>query len=582
MDRETNRPKGLTLKGLPISPGIGIAPVFRLKQLPFAVSGRQIAAEVIPAELERLASAYRVVQPELVQMDQRTPSLGLEGLAADPIYHGSIMDRIQARWCAEDAVVQTTFDLIAIYGEMQDPLRSQRAEFYEDIGRRLFRRLQGFATPVPDPDAPVVLVADEMTAFDASRLQPRCVAGVVTERGGATSHFAIVAKQLGIPVVSGIADVLNHFNEGDQCICDGTNGQVAVSPSPEALLAARQEQARQMQRKASLAELLCVRTATRDGKSVNLWGNIIGPSDVRSVFDAGGSGIGMFRTEFIYTGDEAPSEERQAYVYADILRRAPGPVVMRTLEAGGDKTIPYLAMGAEENPNLGWQGLRMCLDMEELFLTQLRAMLRASKEGQLWIMFPMVSALWELEACRRLLLRAEAELKAKGVSIGEYRVGIMIEVPSAALLARDYLKGFDFCSIGTNDLTQFTLAADRMNPKVARWYDPFHPAVLRLTAMVAAASHKARKPIGMAGDMASNPVAIPFLVGIGLDFLSATAQRIPEVKQLILSMDSRWAGQVAHEVLAMTDGRQIRERLEARRQELAKAEEARPVGARCN
>jgi len=267
-------------------------------------------------------------------------------------------------------------------------------------------------------------------------------------------------------------------------------------------------------------------------------------------------------------GDEAPSEERQAYIYGDILSRTPGPVIMRTLEAGGDKIIPYLAGDVEENPNLGWQGLRMCLDMEELFLSQLRGMLRASTKGELWIMFPFVSAMWELRKCRELVATAHAQLKEKGVQIGEYKVGIMIEVPSAALLADEYLREFDFCSIGTNDLTQFTLAADRMNPKVARWYDPFHPAVLRLIAMSAAAATRAGKPIGMAGDMASNPLSIPFLLGVGLEILSVTAPQVPKVKQTILSVDSRWAKKLAQEALTLDSTEAVRDFLQKKREEI--------------
>ncbi len=241
---------------------------------------------------------------------------------------------------------------------------------------------------------------------------------------------------------------------------------------------------------------------------------------------------------------------------------------MRTLEAGGDKQIPYLAGEPEENPNLGWQGLRMCLDREALFLTQLRAMIRASGEGDLWIMFPFVSALWELRKCRELVAKAHSQVKRQGVRTGHYKVGLMIEVPSAAIMAGEYLRAFDFCSIGTNDLTQFTLAADRMNPKVDRWYDPFHPAVLRLIAMTAQAAGRARKPIGMAGDMASNPLAVPFLIGLGFTSLSATAPRIPDVKKILLSIDSRRARETARAVLKMTDADAIREYLEDTRRRL--------------
>ena len=549
-----------TFRGLPIAPGLGFATVFRMKHFPFVLSGAHLKVGHLSTEIARLEEAWAGVCHELLGADDQ-PGIAGTTLLHGPLFHGSVIDRLQAGFSAEDSVVQTTNDLVVIFGEHPDPVLRANAEQAEEIGHRLFRRLHGFSSPSAQPGTRPVIVTDEMTAFDATRLRPQHVAGIVTERGGVTSHFAIVAKQLGIPAVSGVQGVLEVFQDGEPCICDGTEGLVHASPDSSCLQAVQVRMAVEEEKQWVLGRLARAKTVTRDGKPVALWGNITGALDVQAVLDAGGSGVGMFRTEFIFMGDEAPSEERQAYIYAEILRKTGGPVVMRTLEAGGDKTIPYLAGDPEENPNLGWQGLRMCLDKEDLFLAQLRAMLRASIEGDLWIMFPFVSALWELRKCRELVAKADSQVRSQGVTPGPYRVGIMVEVPSAALLADDYLKDFDFCSIGTNDLTQFTLAADRMNPKVARWYDPMHPAVLRLIAMTARAAHRARKPIGMAGDMASNPLCIPFLIGLGFDFLSATAPRIPEVKKTILSLDSRFAGTVAHKVLAMNDADDIRQYL---------------------
>ncbi len=558
----------LTLQALPISPGIAIANVFLFPQRPFQVVGGTIEADAVASEIIRLEQACRDIRAEITAVETAADSDAMTPLLTDHLFHGGIIDRIQCGMSAEDAVVQTTNDLIAIFGEMPDPVLRAKADYAEEVGRRLFRRLHGLATPVPGSGSRIIIVTDEMTPFDASRLDHETVAGIVSERGGATSHFAIIAKQLGIPAVSGISDVLDTFKDGEICVIDGTSGKVFADPDPGTLQAMRADLARQEETRADLAAVSRLKSATRDGKPVNLWGNIAGPADVQPVIDAGGTGVGMFRTEFIFTGDEAPSEERQTFVYSEILRRTPGPVVMRTLEAGGDKEIPYLAAEPEENPNLGWQGLRMCLDREELFLTQLRAMIRASSAGELWIMFPFVSALWEIRKCRELVARAHGELEREGVRPGKYKVGIMIEVPSAAIMAADYLLDFDFCSIGTNDLTQFTLAADRMNPKVARWYDTFHPAVLRLIAMTASAACKAKKPIGMAGDMASNPLAIPFLIGLGFTSLSATAPRIPDVKKVILSIDSRRARELTRKVLAMNDTEAVRAFLEEEKERL--------------
>lgn len=548
--------------GLAVSPGIGIGPVVRVRNLPFVLTGPSATPRPADEESARFEKACEEVAASL---GSTTGTARLTGdprtMLNDPLFHGSIADRIRCGSTAEDAVVQTTHDLAAIFSELPDPALRARADIAGDLGRSLFRRLHGLPVLSLDHDEPVILVTDEMTAFDAARLHPDRVAGIVCSRGGATSHFAIVVKQLGIPAVSGIEGALGRFADGAICVCDGHAGIAIADPDPAALGAARERRDTDRRNAATLAELRKVRPVTRDGHPVDLWGNIAGPADVQPVLDAGGTGVGMFRTEFVFLGDEPPTEERQTHVYAEILRRMPGPVVMRTLEAGGDKTIPYLAVGSEENPNLGWQGLRMCLDMPDLFLTQLRAMIRASSEGDLWIMFPLISAAWELRECRRLVAEADAAVRKSGGRPGPYKVGIMVEVPAAAVLAKEFLRDFDFCSIGTNDLTQFTLAADRMNPKVARWYDPFHPAVLRLIAMTARAARAAGKPIGMAGDMAANPLAIPLLVGLGFTSLSATAPRIPAVKKALLSVHAGESARLAASVLAMTDAEAIRTRL---------------------
>lgn len=548
----------LVIEGLPVAPGIGIAPVLHLENLIYETTGRRVIGEKVSAELERLESACAEVKEALQKSGPDAARQAMAAMLGDPLFHGSVVDRIRSGRTAEDAVVETAYDLQAIFGELPDPFMRLRADYAEEIGRYLFRRLHGMPVPLFDAASPVIIVTEEMSAFDALRLNPQAVAGVVCARGGVTSHFAIIAKQAGIPVVSGIRGVMDLLRDGEPCICNGTKGVVLADPDDTALEAARAQIAQREALWDKMTGLARVQTATRDGKPVALWGNIAGPADVPAVLEAGGTGIGMFRTEFIFMGDEAPSEERQAYIYGDILRSTPGPVVMRTLEAGGDKTIPYLAAEPEENPNLGWQGLRMCLDTPDLFLTQLRAMIRASVEGDLWIMFPFISARWELEACRRFVAEADAAVRRHGVQPGPYKVGIMVEIPSAAIMAEEYLRDFDFCSIGTNDLTQFTLGADRMNPKVARWYDPFHPAVLRLIAMTAHAAQKAKKPIGIAGDMAGDPMVIPFLIGLGFTSLSVTAPRLPDVKKTILSVDSAKARLLARTVLKMQDSEAVR------------------------
>jgi phosphotransferase system enzyme I (PtsI) len=550
----------LKIEGLAVSSGLGMARVFVLKNISFELTGKRLEDQETRTGLDCLEKAFTKCLEDLTEFEGRAESL------KNPLFHGSIKDRILSGQCPEDAVVQTTHDLVVIYRESPDPRFRAMADAVEESGRRLLRHLHSLETPVFSRKQPLIIVTDELTAFDVTRLRPGAVAGIITRRGGETSHFAIVAKQMGIPCVSGIAE--DDIPHNALCICDGNQGQVVVEP--DRTIRERTERRIRQSRaeKQETIRLTRGRTLTADGCPIHLWGNIAGPNDVAPLVDAGASGVGMFRTEFIFEGDEAPSEERQAHIYGEILSRTPGPVIMRTLEAGGDKIIPYLAGEPEENPNLGWQGLRMCLDMESLFLEQLRGMLRASSKGELWIMFPFVSALWELNQCRQLVRRAHQELENQGVELGEYKVGIMIEVPSAALLADEFLKNFDFCSIGTNDLTQFTLAADRMNPKVARWYDPFHPAVLRLIAMSAAAARRAGKPIGMAGDMASNPLSIPFLIGLGLEIFSVTAPSVPAVKQVIRAVDSNWAGSLSKTALTLNSTEAVYEFFREKQKEI--------------
>jgi phosphotransferase system enzyme I (PtsI) len=545
------------LEGLAVAAGLGTGDTFLYPALVFQLSGAPAGQADRGGEQARLAEAGADIAAEAAASD--SPDAGaLVAMLAEPLFHGSVVDRIDAGMTAADAVVQTTHDLIAIYADLADPVLRQRAEWAEGVGRRLFRRLHGLATPRFGPGARWVLVTDEMSPFEAARLSPAHVAGIVAERGGATSHFAIICKQLGIPVVAGIAGALGVIPPGERCICDGDRGVVHLAPDHDTWVAAAARQAAVERERAALAAAGGQPAVTRDGRRIDLWGNIAGAADVPRVLAAGGTGVGMFRTEFVFAGDEAPSEDRQAALYGDILRSVPGPVVMRTLEAGGDKAIPYLAGEREDNPNLGWQGLRMCLDLEPLFLTQLRAMIRASAAGELWIMFPLVSARWELQRCRELVARAHAEVVRQGGQPGRYRTGIMIEVPAAALLADDYLRDFDFAAIGTNDLTQYTLAADRMNPRVARWYDPYHPGVVRLMAMAARAARRSGKPVGVAGDLASDPAFVPVLVGLGFTFLSATAPRLGAVRRALGATDSRQAQELARTVLGLADADQIR------------------------
>lgn len=330
------------IKGLTVSLGLSLGSSFILKNVPFEATGERIAENQVEAQLRRMENAYTKTRDDLVSFSA-TKAEPLNEMLAGPLFHGGIVDRVVSGQSPEDAVVQTTQDLMVIFSESPDPVFRSRADDAEEVGRRLFRHLYGLSTPILSAATPIIIVTDEMTAFDVTRLRADCVAGIITERGGATSHFAIVAKQLGIPAISGITDVFSVIDNQIPCICDAANETVIVEPDEASVNAAIQRIVENNKVKSSLNHLAQTKTVTADGKPINLWGNIAGPDEVQPLIDAGATGVGMFRTEFIFMGDEAPSEERQSYIYGDILRQTPGPVVMRTLEAGGDKIIPYLA-----------------------------------------------------------------------------------------------------------------------------------------------------------------------------------------------------------------------------------------------
>ena len=553
------------IRGLPVSPGLGIAQVFLFRSLPFQVNCPSPLPVDPGGEKALLAEACERIKPELIAAEEGLVPGCLTSQLTDHLFHGSILHRIEAGMTAANAIVQSTAELKAMYSELPAAVERHLADWVDAVGQRLFRRLHGLPTPVFRTGASVILVADELSSFDLARLPAAHVAGIViAERCSRNGHLADIAKQLGIPVVAGVHDAFELLTNGERCICDGSNGIVYAGPGEATLYASRKYLAELSRERSELAMLNLPGSITRDGKPVRLWGTIAGPVDVQPVLDAGGTGVGLFRRESRGTGTEALSEEQQDVLYGDILRRTPGPVVIRTLDAGGGQANAAPPPGAEGNPNPGRQGRHMCLEREELLLTQLRALIRAAHKGELWILLPFVSALWELCRCRELVVEAHRQVERRAGAPGRYKVGIMVELPSAALLADEYLRDFDFCCVGTNDLTRFTLAADHTNPNVARGYEPFHPAVLRLIAMTARAAHKARKHIGVVGDLAAMPRAVPLLVGLGFDFLCVPTARLGAVRSVIHALDHRRAQELARTVLRMGDTEEIDRFLQSR------------------
>jgi phosphocarrier protein FPr len=431
-----------------------------------------------------------------------------------------------------------------------------RAADVLDAGGRALRQLVDFEMPGLDVDRPMILVAADLTPSDTAELDPARILGVVTELGGATAHSAILARALGIPAVVGVGAAVNGLVEGQTVGLDGEKGLVytaldeAKTAELEALRQAQGAALRQALRQAQGA------VVTRDGHRVEIAANIGGLHDATVALQYGAEGVGLFRTEFLFMGREsAPGEEEQRAVYKQVAAvMGERPLIIRTLDIGGDKPLPYLKQEPEANPFLGLRGIRFCLANPEIFKTQLRAILKASPGHNIKLMFPMIGTLEELRAAKRILGEVQAELQETGAAYDEkMEVGMMIEVPAAVAIADQLAKEVDFFSIGTNDLTQYVMAADRGNAAVAGLVDALNPAVLRMIRQTVEAGHGAGIWVGICGELAGNPGAAALLVGLGLDELSMNAPAIPAVKAAIRGIDKGEAEKWAGEVLGMEE-----------------------------
>ena len=417
----------------------------------------------------------------------------------------------------------------------------ERAADIKDVSKRIISNLAGkggdaFAIT----EANTIVVAHDLTPSDTAQLDRTKVIGFMTNIGGRTSHAAIMARTLEIPAVLGLGDITDAVKNGDTVILDGITGDVIINPSEEVIAEYQAKKEKYTAEQEELKKLIDVKTTTKSGKRVEVCGNIGKPEDVLGVIANGGDGVGLFRTEFLYMDrDNAPTEEEQYESYKFVLEKMEGKqVVIRTLDIGGDKTLPYLPLPQEMNPFLGYRAIRLSLDRKELFKVQLRALLRASVYGKLCVMFPMISGIQEFMQAKEIVEECKAELKAEGKEYSDtIQWGIMVEIPAAAVYADELAKYVDFFSIGTNDLIQYTLAADRMSEKVSYLYNPMHPAVLRLIKMTIDGAHKHGKWVGMCGEMAGDEAAIPTLVEYGLDEFSMSATSILTAKKIILDQE---------------------------------------------
>ncbi len=561
------------LIGVGASPGIAIGPVFPyLPQVPEVVTYQ--AADPA-AEWARLQAAIAATHQEIQGMQQVAIRRVGPAEAAifeahllilqDPLLLETVRERLfEQRVNAEAAWQQVIEATAGDYRALDDAYMQGRAADVLDIGQRVLQHLTGLERPALRLEKPAILVARELTPSDTMRLDPSVVLGICTELGGATSHSAILARSLGIPAVVGRGPTLSTIARGQRVALDGNQGRLWLNPDKATLAQLKAEQ------KAWLAAQRQARAAgrqpatTKEGSRVEVGANIGGPHDTTVALEYGAEGVGLFRTEFLFLDrTSAPSEEEQLAVYRQVVEAmAPRPVIIRTLDVGGDKPLPYLELGLEENPFLGWRGIRFCLDRPEVFKPQLRAILRAGAGHSLKVMFPMVGALPELRAAKAVLAEVQAELGDARLPFNDaLEVGIMIEVPAAVTIADQLAAEVDFFSIGTNDLAQYTMAADRGNARVAGLADALQPAVLRLVQQTVQAGHAAGVWVGMCGELAGEPLATPLLVGLGLDELSMNAPAIPAVKAAMKRWSRPEAAHIAQHTLSLETAAAVREYL---------------------
>lgn len=534
-------------KGIAASKGYAIGKVLIKEANEVKVEERKI--EDVKSEKERFKKALDASREQLTRIKEKAEKeMGADKAAVfeshmmlldDPEFAGAVDMAIENdKVNAEKALDNVSTMYAGIFAAMEDEYMRERGADVKDVSKRILANLAGkISADSEEMAANTIVVAHDLTPSDTAQLDKSKVISFLTNIGGRTSHSAIMARTLEIPAVVGLNDITTSVKNGDTVVVDGNEGTVIINPDESTVKEYEAKKEAYEKEKEELKKLISVKTVTKAGKRVEVAGNIGKPQDVHQVLENGGDAIGLFRTEFLYMDrDDMPTEEEQFEAYKYAVEKMEGKsVVIRTLDIGGDKKLTYLPLPEEMNPFLGYRAIRLCLDRKDIFKVQLRALLRASAFGNLKIMFPMISSLEEFLQAKEILSECMEELKKEGKAFNaELETGIMVEIPAAAVCADELAKHVDFFSIGTNDLIQYTLAADRMNEKISYLYNPMHPAVLKLIKMTIEAAHKEGKWCGMCGEMAGDEKAIPTLVEYGLDEFSMSASSILKAKQLIM------------------------------------------------
>lgn len=550
------------IKGIAASNGIAIAKAYKLVMPDLTVE--KTTVEDVEKEIKVYEAAMEQTAKELETIKEAaSKNLSAEEAAvfdahalvlSDPELKTQVEDKIRnEKLNAAVALDEVASMFVSMFESMGDEYFRERAADIKDVSRRLLANLLG--KPLPNPaliDEEVVIIADDLTPSDTAQLNKNLVRGFATNIGGRTSHSAIMARSLEIPAVVACKTITDEVKDGDMIALSGIEGVVIINPDEATIADYTQKRDEYKAYREELKKLVNEKTVSTDGHHVELVANIGSPKDLVSVKENGAEGVGLFRTEFLYMESaELPTEEAQFEVYKEILEGLPGkPVVVRTLDIGGDKEIEAIDLPKEMNPFLGVRAIRLCFQREDIFRTQLRALLRASVYGDLRIMFPMIAALTEFRKAKGILMEEKEKLLAEGVAVSDtLQVGIMIEIPAAAVLADQFAKEVDFFSIGTNDLIQYTFAADRMSSGVSYLYQPYNPSILRLVKHVIDSAHKEGKWAGMCGEMAGEPLAGPLLLGLGLDEFSMSATSVLAQRKLIRSLSKAEMTELANKAI---------------------------------
>ena len=579
------------LKGIGVSPGVAIGKAFLLGGERLSIPKRNISKEDVAEELARFERALAQITEEIIQVRKKVAREIDEEHAhildahllvlEDVLLIEETMRRVEKERLNVEYVFSDVLEQLARRFEvMDDEYLRERAGDVRSIGRRILRNLLGRKRKeLSNLEEDVIVVAYDLSPSDTALMHKEKVIGFITDVGGKTSHTAIMARALEIPAVVGLKDITTRVSRRDLLIVDGTSGAVIINPDEEILKHYRREEVEIKVFEKKLEELKDLPAETLDGHRVELAANLEIPEEMPSILAHGAVGIGLYRTEFFYLNRAGlPTEDEHYQAYKSVAEQmAPHPVIIRTLDLGGDKFTSQLEIPREMNPFMGWRAIRFCLERPDIFKVQLRAILRASAHGNLKIMYPMISGVEELKRANGVLEEVRKELREKGISFNkDLEVGVMIETPSAAMTADILAREVKFFSIGTNDLIQYSLAVDRINEKIAYLYEPTHPAVLRLIKSVIEAGHQQGIWVGICGEMAAEPALALILLGMGLDEFSMSAVALPEIKKIIRSVTFKEAKKLAKQVLTLSTSEEVEECARKKLLEIAPAIVKRP------